>query len=779
MDLHRVVSRTSFRGLILSAAALGVLSAAPLAHAGTHSVAREWNEMLLESIRKDLARPPVHARNLYHMSVAMWDAWATYDLTAQPVIFSEKHPTADPNIDSFRNQAISHAAYNLLRARFANAAGAPILFPQYDALMVSLGYNPGYTSTVGNSPAAIGNRIAVQVLAYGLGDGANEAGNYANQVYAPLNPPLVPPLPGNPTIIDPNRWQPLALDFFIDQSGQVVLGGYPAFIGAEWGNVKPFSMTLNDLTTHHRDGFDWKVYHDPGDPPYLGTSTGDFYKYSFEVTAAWSAHLDPSDGVMIDISPASLGAGTLPAANTVADYQTYYDVLNGGDNGTGYPVNPVTGLPYAPNIVPRGDYTRVLAEFWADGPNSETPPGHWFSLLNYVSDHPLFVKKLEGTGPVLGDLEWDVKSYLALGGAMHDTAIACWGTKGAYDFVRPISAIRYMCDLGQCTDPMAPSFHPNGINLIPGRIELVTPATTAPGQKHEHLAGFEGKIALLAWRGPPYIINPATDVAGVGWILAESWWPYQRPTFVTPPFAGYTSGHSTYSRVGARILDRLTGSPYFPGGLGEFFCPQNQYLVFEDGPSVNVTLQWATYYDASDQSSMSRIWGGIHPPCDDIPARKMGDEIAPEAFNRAKDYWTGAACDVAPEALAVYGTGCAGFGGVTPRISVAGCPVGGGSLVMQIADARPQTTALLMVGFIQSQTPLAGTCSALVAPLVNFLPLPVAGTPGVAGSGFVSLASLLPAAVPGGSQIKFQALIADAANPWGYSATNGASVTFH
>lgn len=775
MDVHRLVLGTRpLRGWIGSIAVLLTLSAAmPSAHAA-HSVARQWNEMLIESIRKDLARPPVHARNLYHISVAMWDAWATYDLVAQPVIFDEKHPTSDPNIDTFRNQAIAHAAYNILKARFAGTTNAAILLPQYDALMTSLGYNPGFASTVGNSPAAIGNRIAVQVLAYGLTDGANEAGNFANQVYEPLNPPMVPALPGNPMLIDANRWQPMALDFFIDQGGQVVLGGYPAFIGAEWGNVTPFALTHNDLTVIHRDGYDWKVYHDPGAPPYYGTANDDQYRFGFEVTAAWSAHLDPADGVMIDISPGSVGNAVLP--NSPADYPNFYDLLNGGDNGTGHPINPVTGMPYAPNVVPRGDYARVLAEFWADGPSSETPPGHWFSILNYVGDHPLFVKQLEGTGPVLGDLEWDVKAYLALGSAMHDTAIASWGVKGAYDYIRPISAIRYMAMLGQRTDPNAASYNPGGIDLIPGRIELVTPATTALGQKHEHLAGYEGKIALLAWQGPPYIINPAIDVAGVNWILADNWWPYQRPTFVTPPFAGYVSGHSTYSRVGATILSKLTGSEYFPGGLGEFLCPQNQYLVFEDGPSVNVTLQWATYFDASDQCSLSRIWGGIHPPQDDIPGRKMGDKIAPEAFNHAKEYWTGAACEANSGSLALYGTGCPGFGGLTPRLSVAGCPLAGGTLITQIADGNPQSVALLLMGFLQVQAPISPSCSLLVAPIVAALPVALGGTPGVAGSGNVLLPANLPAGLAAAT-VKLQALIADNTNPLGFSVTNGASVT--
>jgi len=40
-----------------------------------HSVAREWNEVLLTAIRNDFARPTVHARNLFHISSAMYDAW--------------------------------------------------------------------------------------------------------------------------------------------------------------------------------------------------------------------------------------------------------------------------------------------------------------------------------------------------------------------------------------------------------------------------------------------------------------------------------------------------------------------------------------------------------------------------------------------------------------------------------------------------------------------------------------------------------------------------------
>src|SRR5205823_10485245 len=115
-----------------------------------------------------------------------------------------------------------------------------------------------------------------------------------------------------------------------------------------------------------------------------------------------------------------------------------------------------------------------------------------------------------------------------------------------------------------------------------------------------------------------------------------------RPTFVTPPFAGYVSGHSTYSRAAAEVMTLLTGDEYFPGGMGTFHAAQNQYLVFEDGPSVDVTLQWATYRDASDQCSLSRIWGGIHPPQDDMPGRLNGIVIGQGAFDLAQQYFGGA-----------------------------------------------------------------------------------------------------------------------------------------
>ena len=214
-----------------------------------HSVARLWNEAALASIRGDLARPTVHARNLFHVSLAMWDAWAVYDDVAAAILSRERITASD--IPAAREEAISFATYRVLRTRFAGSPSANSLLSSYDDLMEELGYDLSITTTEGNSPAAVGNRIAERVLAFGLTDGSNESEGFANRFYEPINPPLLPALPGNPDLVDRNRWQPLALDFFVDQAGNPIVGGYPDFLSPEWGGVTPFSLSPADRTNHN------------------------------------------------------------------------------------------------------------------------------------------------------------------------------------------------------------------------------------------------------------------------------------------------------------------------------------------------------------------------------------------------------------------------------------------------------------------------------------------------------------------------------------------------
>ncbi|WP_370089488.1 T9SS type A sorting domain-containing protein [Ekhidna sp.] len=606
---------------------------------GQHSIARQWNEVLLEGIRNDLARPTVHARNLFHISAAMYDAWAVYDDVAS-TYFLNQHcailnlPSPIDKTASIE-EALSYAVFRLINHRFQNSPGANQTLLLAKNLMKDLGYDINYTSTQywNESPAAMGNYIASCIIGYGLTDGANEENNYANLFYESVNDPLFIQQSGNPNISDPNRWQPITLEFFIDQGGNPSDTSTPPFLSPEWGSVKPFALKSTDASLNLRNGNEYTVYHDPGSPP---TIDSDAYKWGFCLVNIWSGHLDPSDGVLWDISPRSIG-NIQSYPKSLNEYKTFYNLENGGDDSIGRLNNPITGLPYEEQIVPRGDYTRVLAEFWADGPDSETPPGHWFTILNYVSDHPDLLKKIGGEGDILSDLEWDIKTYFTLGGVMHDVAISVWGIKGWHDYIRPVSAIRYMASRGQSSDPNLINYHPQGIPLVDGFVDVIKDSADPLSLGGANL----GKIKIKAWRGPEYIQNPEIDEAGVGWILAEDWWPYQRPSFVTPPFAGYVSGHSTFSRAASIVLSELTGSEYFPGGLGEFVAPKNEFLVFEEGPSVDVVLQWATYRDAADQCSLSRIWGGIHPPADDIPGRKIGNKIGKQGVAYAIEYFNG------------------------------------------------------------------------------------------------------------------------------------------
>jgi hypothetical protein len=559
------------------------------------SVARRWDETLLDAIRRALPAPTIHARNLFHTSAAMWDSWAVYDPGAAGYFVTEKHTATD--IAAARDEAISYAAYRVLSARYIKSVGGEQSLSEFDDLMDALCYPLDATTTVGDSPAAVGNRIAATVIAYGLADGSNQAEGYTDPDYLPVNPPLVVAQPGA-TMTDPNRWQPLQLEHMISQNGIPVVNGVQQFVGPHWGGVKGFALPAR--------GAD-RLPLDPGPPPRLGDPLTDqaFKDEAVEVIRD-SSTLDPGAADTLDISPGARGANTL-----------------GTNDGHGRPVNPATGQPYAADVVNQGDYGRALAEFWADGPNSETPPGHWNVIANTVSDALGPNLRIGGQGAVVDRLQWDVKLYLAVNGAVHDAAIAAWGAKGHYDSVRPISMIRYMGGLGQSSDPSLASYNRAGLPLVPGLVEVR-----------------DGQVMVRSWAGTP--ADPKTQIGGVRWIRAVDWLPFQAPTFVTPSFAGYFSGHSTFSRAAAEVLSGITGSDYFPGGLGQWTVKAGS-LKFEAGPSNDVALQWATYFDAADQAGLSRLYGGIHISADDLTGRRTGAECGQAAWALAQRYFDGQA----------------------------------------------------------------------------------------------------------------------------------------
>lgn len=534
-----------------------------------HSAARVWDELALNAIRNVLPQPTAHARNLFHMSAAMYDAWASYDTAAQGVFSTEKNAGSADQAE----QALNYAARRVLKARFSSTL--PSVAACFDDRLTHLGLDPNNVSTVGSTPAAVGNRIGQAVLSANQGDGSNEANNYADtSAYVYTNAPLHPELPGT-TLAHPDRWQRLQLLEPFTQNGIPQQGPQP-FMGAHWGSVKPFAMT--------RQG---QYYHDPGPAPSLSDPL---------MRSRWlpdlmrrQAQMDVTSAVTVDISPGAVGNNPL-----------------GSNAGTGHPLNPATGAPYAPNVVRQADYGRALAEFWADGPRSETPPGHWNVIANEVTETPGFQRRVGGTGPLLSPLEWDVKLYFALNAALHDAAISAWEIKRQTDTARPISLIRYLATQS------AP-----GLPLETGVLERQN----------------DGTLRVKFWHSG----------TGVVWGSPLMWVPYQAENFVTPAFPGFISGHSTFSRAAAEVLTDLTGTAFFPGGLHEEVLPPGFLKIDLKTNASELRLQWATYYDAADQSGQSRIWGGIHIEPDDLVGRRIGHQVGVDAVALACKYFAGQA----------------------------------------------------------------------------------------------------------------------------------------
>lgn len=214
------------------------------------------------------------------------------------------------------------------------------------------------------------------------------------------------------------------------------------------------------------------------------------------------------------------------------------------------------------------DRDKMIVSYWADGPGSETPPGHWNLLAQFVSrrDHHA--------------LDDDVKMFFALGNALLDASIAAWDAKVAFDYVRPISAIRYL---------------------------------------------FGGTL-VKAWAGP---------YQGTQLIDGGTWQPY----IATPPFAEYVSGHSTFSAAAAAVLAQFTGSQRFGASVT---LPAGSSPI-EAGfvPAQDVTLAWRTFDDAADQAGFSRRLGGIHFEDGDRRARTIGKEVGLQAWECAQRLFAG------------------------------------------------------------------------------------------------------------------------------------------
>lgn len=549
----------------------------------TEDIAQEWNTLLRAVFFEVDQGPTVEARNFFHFSAAMFDAWAAYDETATGYFTGSrlKQP-AHRHSPANRAEALSHAVYEIAIDRFGALASLPSGNPArtaFEALEAKMERHGYLDDDYATDARDVGRAIAETVERFASDDGANQANEYADPLgYVSVNAPIFSNQPGTNGMAFPNDWQEVVLPD----------GSIQEYLTPHWGTVTPFALPPFDPDS---------LRIDPGPPSLFGTETNQDFVETFTEVLRFSSMLDPFAGAgqdVVNLSPRVRGVDT-----------------PGDWTSEGHAINPYTGAPYADHLVKLGDYLRVVA-VQHDGLVYGTPAPWWNEVLTNVLRGEGVVAQRPANKRRSRDLEYDVKAYFAMNATLHDAAIAVWDSKLVYNSCRPISALRYLAEN---------DFMP----IEPGFVERILPGDPLAGPNDENV----GEIKVFAWSGPN---------RGVDWILGSTWHPYLDENFVTPPFPGYVSGHTAMSRAGAEVMTAITGDPYFPGGLAEL---RVESLDFEDGPSEPVLLQWATFVDMADETALGRILCGAHITEDILPAKTIGAQIASTALDLAYAYFDG------------------------------------------------------------------------------------------------------------------------------------------
>lgn len=578
------------------------------------TIVQSWNDFQVNEIRMDNPNPPVHARNLFHGSALIYDIYCNFFKSSSPYLFSQEVPDY-PSIKDFES-AVDFAMYTFIRNRYKQSRNYPNTLFDLQLYMLNRGYDLR-EKNINNDPFKIyGISVAHVYLQTFTDDGSLETGDgivdldkdrefdapYHDSTYISKNTSLVISEPIN-TFQNIDNWQPLSFDLATTQNG-LVANQVQSFLGAQWGNVTPFSLTT--------DNIQGGIYFNPGSPPTYANDRN-LLLSELEQVLEYSRRLIRGSSPLIDISPLSIGNNVL-----------------GSNSGRGYIRNPITKISYQPNIVVAADYYRAIAEYWADGPNSETPPGHWNLIAKKISEKYSSTQKIFGHKIAKNRLEWDAKLYFSLNGALHDAAIAAWACKRFYDSARPISYIR---NLGYSYSPHYQGSSSYSFNDNITQFQIYTKELAIENNLPTR-DEFVNTPILNSWK---HLDEFSNESSNKHLILAASWFPYQADTFVTPAFPGYVSGHSCFSRAAAELLSSFCDSPWFPDGIFEIHVKDLEFDSREFNP---VTLQHASFFDASDEAGISRIYGGIHINSDDIQGRWMGSMVGKNAARFAKSYFT-------------------------------------------------------------------------------------------------------------------------------------------
>ena len=375
------------------------------------------------------------------------------------------------------------------------------------------------------SAARLGTEVAEAVLEARANDGSNAADNYTDSSgYTSVNDQ-------DSVLVDPNRWTPLKVPTgaVLDANGTPMVSDDPASFTLQapltphWGDVAPFAIASGDA-------------YRPVAPPQLG-----------------------------DFSPYEDALGQ--QSTNDAAYRDQFSAL----------------VDISADLTPA---QKATAEYWADGPQSSTPPGHWNEFAQDIAAREQY------------GLDDAVKLFFSLNNALFDTGIAIWDAKYAHDFVRPQTAIRHLFAGDEITAWAGPN---QGSQLIPGEswrpyqdVTFVTPAFPEYTSGHSGFS-FAAATVLEAYTG--------SDVL----------------------FDGQSRGVRDLDGDGALDL------------IGRWSTDQ---LTFETYDGEPIVLQWDTVWDAAAEAGVSRLYGGIHIQDGDLRGRLMGQQVAEAVWEQTQQLFS-------------------------------------------------------------------------------------------------------------------------------------------
>jgi hypothetical protein len=549
---------------LLGAALIAFAATVNCASAAT--VVVDWNNAALGEIRlsKSLRNgPPMVARALAIVHTCMYDAWAAYDERADGTTDPKgrrRRPRGE-RTDANKAEAISFAAYRCLLNLYPDDGSynpppvgsglAATPSARLTAVLNSHGYLPDTTTDL-KRPAGVGNVAAQAVIAARANDGSNQYGTLA----------------AVPCIADTYSWTitPLLHLRDADPGLQPLPCAGPG--GAASGPYADYAASGSTpyLPSNPLMGFCSPGTVCPDSDPYLDPSL------------PWPNVADKNHWQPLVFSTHArqtfIGAHwerVTPFALTSADqFDNQIPAPNFLKNDSKYKSDVDAMIQYSASL---DTSKKLIVEYWADGPNSELPPGHWAIFAQYVSQRDN------------NTIDDDAKMFFAMHNASFDASIVAWHIKRKYDGVRPITAVRY----------------------------------TKKGKD------------ITAWGGPG---RPTEKIDG------EKWMPYNPGSNLTPPFPGYFSGHSVFSRSSATVLNLFTGSDTF--GFTTVI-PANFGRVEPNIPPVPTTMSFATFNDAANAAGLSRLYGGIHFPDDNTMGQSIGVLIGQQAWAKAQTYFNGTA----------------------------------------------------------------------------------------------------------------------------------------